>query len=89
MTKTELRTHPEYKLCMDKIKGYRPGFEFTLRYCDIPKAKANALMIVMRDACEQGLLESVTIGAGFMADGTFNPFMSETFRRTEVDHNAN
>lgn len=62
MTVNELRNHKEYKICMDKIKSYKKGFEFTLNYSQIPTAKANALKIIMQDAIEQGLLESIAIG---------------------------
>lgn len=74
MTIAELRNHKEYELCMNKIKAYKKGFELTLNYSQIPTAKANALKIVMRDAIEQGLLESIAIGLsleGIQTDETF------------------
>lgn len=49
MTVNELRNHKEYKICMDKIKSYKKGFEFTLNYSQIPTAKANALKIIATD----------------------------------------
>ena len=76
MTITELRNHPEYTVCFDRIKSYRPGFTFTLNYEQIPRAKGNALKIIMQDAIEQGLLESVAIGLAL--DGTMT---DETFRK--------
>ena len=42
MTVQELRTHPEYTLCMGKIKGWRVGGDYTVNYAQIPTAKANA-----------------------------------------------
>lgn len=74
MTVTELRNHPEYKLCFDKIKAYSKGFEFKLNYAQIPPAKANGLKFIMRDAIEQGLIECISTGwslEGKIVDETF------------------
>lgn len=76
MTTQELRNHEEYALCFKKIKAYRKGFQFTLKYSEIPTPQANALKIVMQDAIEQGYIESVVIGLAI--DGTQT---DETFRR--------
>lgn len=76
MTVQELRSHEEYKLAFQKINSYKPGFEFTLNFARIPKPQGNALKIIMRDAIEQGLLESVQIGLAL--DGTIT---DETFRK--------
>lgn len=76
MTIQELREHPEYALCFEKIKRYRKGFEFTINYARIPTPQANALKIVMRDAVVQGYVESIAIGLAL--DGT--P-VDETYRR--------
>ena len=76
MTITEMRNHPEYTVCFDKIKSYPIGFTFTLNYEQIPRAKGNALKIIMQDAIEAGLLESVAIGLAI--DGTMT---DETFRK--------
>lgn len=57
MTVQELRNHKEYEICFEKIRSYPKGFTFTLNYSQIPRAKANALKIVMSDAVKQGLLE--------------------------------
>ena len=76
MTAQELRNHPEYKVCMDKIKAYRKGFEFTLEWSQIPRAKANALKIVMQDAYEQGLVDIIAFGLAL--DGTET---SRTFKK--------
>lgn len=79
MTKAELRAHPEYTFCMDRIKGYRPGFRFTMRYAYIPEAKANALKVVCNDAIDAGYLESVSIGLDINGN-----FTEETYERTSV-----
>ena len=74
MTTQELRNHPEYELCFKKIRAYKPGFEFTLNYAAIPTPRANALKIVMHDAIEQGLIESIATGwslEGKITDETF------------------
>lgn len=64
MTIDELRNNPEYKACMDKITGYHVGFKFTTHWDRIPVAKANSLKIILRDACEMGLIEQIATGVG-------------------------
>lgn len=59
MTLEELRNHKEYAICMSKIKSYRKGFEFTLRWTQIPTGNANALKIVMADAVREGYVEPI------------------------------
>lgn len=59
MTTAELRAHSEYAICMGKIRGYRPGFILFMNYTQIPTAKANALKIILKDACDEGWLESI------------------------------
>lgn len=59
-----------------EIKAYKKDFEFTLNYSQIPKAKANALQLIMSDAIEQGLLEIVSIGLALNGTTT-----SETFKK--------
>ena len=76
MTITEVRNHKEYEVCMNKIKAYRKGFEFTLDWTRIPRPQGNALKIVMEDAKEQGLVESIAVS--FSLDGTFT---DETYRK--------
>ena len=76
MTVQELRNHEEYAICMRKIKGYKKGFEFTIKYSQIPTGKANALKIVLHDAVDQGLLEN--IADGWSLDGHI---VEETYRR--------
>ena len=83
MTHEEVRNHPGYIEAMEKIKGYRPGFRFTINFSRIPTAKANGLRIVLRDACKLGILESVSIGLGWDDKGDFGP-LDETYRRTEA-----
>ena len=76
MTKEELRNHEEYRVCMNKIKAYKPGFEFTINFSSIPKAKANALKIILKDAIDAGLLESIALGVSITGE-----FVDETYRR--------
>lgn len=57
MTVQEVRNHKEYAVCFEKIKSYPKGFTFTLEWARIPKPQANALKIVLEDACKQGLIE--------------------------------
>lgn len=78
MTREELRAHPEYAVCMEKIRGYKPGFVFTLNWNQIPFAKANALKEICADAIREGYLESVSFNVDFYGHCT-----AETFRRTD------
>ena len=74
MTVEQLRESEEYFKALDKIRRYSKGFRFTLFYSDIPRAKANALEILMHDCIEMGLVESISIGIalpGIKADETF------------------
>ena len=76
MTVEEVRNHKEYFLVMEKIRSYPKGFEFTLNYARIPTPKCNALKIIMEDAIQNGLLESVALGVSIEGK-----FVDETFRR--------
>lgn len=62
MTITEVRQSKEYTKCMNKIKEYKKGFQFTLYAERIPKPQWNALMIVLDDCVESGLLENISFG---------------------------
>ena len=74
MTVEQLRKSEEYFKAIDKIRKYPKGFRFTLYYSSIPRARANALEILMHDCIKMGLVESVSIGIalpGIKADETF------------------
>lgn len=60
MTITEVRQSKEYTKCINKIKEYKKGFQFTLYAERIPKPQWNALMIVLDDCVESGLLENIS-----------------------------
>lgn len=57
----EFRKHPEYKLCMDKIKKYRKGFKFTIPYYKMTAGQRNGMSVVLYDAQKQGLISSVAV----------------------------
>ena len=76
MTKQELRETKDYKEAIEKIKGYRKGFEFTLNYGSIPKAKENTLRIITKDCIDAGIIESISIGLDIEGN-----FVEETYRR--------
>lgn len=76
MTKQELRETKDYKEAVEKITAYRKGFEFTLNYTSIPKAKGNALRIITKDCIDAGILESIAIGVDLQGN-----FCDETYRR--------
>ena len=76
MTKEEFKNSKEYTEMMDKIKGYTKGFTFTLKYAEIPKAKAKALEIVTNDCIKSGILESIEIGLDIQGN-----FVEEKYKR--------
>lgn len=65
MTITELRTAPGYIEAYNKIKNYSHGFRFTVEYWRMPKAKANAMKILLADAIKDNLIQSVSIDLGW------------------------
>ena len=87
MTRMELRQHPGYIEAMEKIANYRPGFEFTIHWNPIPRAKANGLRLVLQDAREQGLIESISDDWGWDYNGEFN-MSASTYRRTAKEAQA-
>ena len=64
-----------------KIESYPKGFEFTLPYNKMTEKVREDTHKIMRLATDKGLVESIAIGAGWDADGTFNGFQNETFKR--------
>lgn len=83
MTNEELRNNPGYIEAMEKIKNYRPGFEFTILWNPIPRAKANGLRFILQDAMDAGLIKSISDGWGWDHNGEFT-MLESTYRRTEV-----
>ena len=76
MTITELRESADYRLCMNKIRNYRTGFEFTIPFYKMSIGQANAMRCILRDARNEGLIESVSCTFGLELDTT-----EETWRR--------
>ena len=64
-----------------RIESYPKGFEFTLSYNQMTEKVRKDTHKIMRLATEKGLVKSISIGAGWDVDGTFNPFQNETFKR--------
>lgn len=83
MTSTEMRNHPGYIEAMEKIADYRPGFQFTIRWNPIPRAKANGLRFILQDARDKGLIESISDDWGWNKHGEFT-MTASTYRRTGV-----
>lgn len=75
MSINELRNHAEYAICMKKIKSYPKGFKFTIPYNRMTTGQANAMRIVMRDAVNMGLIESVAIGLSLSLEQTDETFI--------------
>ncbi len=48
---------------IDRIRGYKKGFEFTINFSQIPtKAQENGMKWVLKKAEDEGLIEIKTIG---------------------------
>ena len=62
MTIAEVRQSKEYEKCVNKIQNYKKGFQFTLYAERIPKPQWNALMVVLNDCVDSGLLENISFG---------------------------
>lgn len=76
MTVQELRKTKDYIEAINKVKNYPKGFMFNLNYSGIPKAKANALRIIMQDCINNGIVESVSIGISLTGEQ-----IEETYKR--------
>jgi len=76
MNRSELKNHPDYIDAKNKIINYTQNFEFTINYSEIPVAKANALKILLRDCCDEKILESISLGVALTGD-----IVEETFKR--------
>lgn len=76
MTTQELRECKDYKIAVEKIINYNKGFTFTIHYSAIPKAKANALSIILQDCCTANLIQSTSIGLNIHGEK-----VEETFKR--------
>lgn len=76
-------TRRELDKCVDKIRNYPKGFEFTINYSVMPRAKYNAMKIVLDEAKQLGLIDSVAFGLSFESMlGETNCYENEeTFRR--------
>jgi hypothetical protein len=85
MNITALRAHPEYTVCMNKIKSYHPGFTFRMDWTEIHPAKGNALKVVLRDAIEAGYLEKEKIEYAFGLGLTDMVVSAETYKRTNKE----
>lgn len=76
MNYQDLKNSKDYMECVEKIKGYRRGFTFTINYSNIPARKANALKFILKNCCEMNLIESTSMGIALNGD-----LAEETFRR--------
>lgn len=76
MTKSELRQSKEYADCINKIKGYPQGFIFTLNYTQMRTGQRNAMRIILHDAINEKLIESISFGVALSGEIT-----DETFKR--------
>lgn len=61
MTKQEFRNSKEYDYCVNKIRNYHKGFEFTIPFYKMNKGQKNAMHVVLDDCKKEGLIESIGI----------------------------
>lgn len=64
-----------------RIESYPTGFEFTIPYNRMTEKQNRDMNKILKIAQDKNLIESVSIGAGWDENGTFNAFQNETFRR--------
>lgn len=76
-------TRRELDKCVEKIRRYPKGFEFTINYSVLPREKYNAMRFVLDVAEMFGLIKSVSIGLSLESmTGKTNCYANEeTFRR--------
>ena len=55
----------EIEKCVDKIRNYPKGFEFTLYYNRMSMGQYNAMQIITKKAIDEGLIECKSIGLSF------------------------
>lgn len=67
---------------LKRIENYPIGFQFTLPYNQMTEKQRRDTYKLMETAQKKGLVKSISIGAGWDLDGSFNPFQNETFERT-------
>ena len=75
MTREEFRESYEYKKCMDKIKSYPTGFEFTIHYQEMRKGQANAMRVLLDDCEKAGLISSIAIDLNLELEQTAETFI--------------
>lgn len=64
-----------------RIKSYPTGFEFTIPYNQMTEKQKRDMNKILKIAQDKNLIKSVSIGAGWDKDYSFNCFQNETFRR--------
>ena len=66
---------------LERVKKYPKGFQFSFPYGEMPeKVRQNATRFA-QTAINKGLIKSVSIGAGWNSDGSFDGFQKEIFER--------
>lgn len=66
---------------IQRIENYPVGFEFTIPYNQMTEKQNRDINKILRIAQDKNLIKSISIGAGWDKDGSFNCFQNETFRR--------
>lgn len=61
MTVSEFLKSAEFDLCISKITKYKKGFTFSIPYYKMTEGQKNGMHVVMREAVQRGLVESVSV----------------------------
>ena len=75
MTRVELRNELGYIDAHKKIEKYPKGFEFTVYYSEIPAPKRRAMLYLLDDCENEGLIESISIGIALTGERTEETFV--------------
>ena len=62
MSIAEFKESNEYKQAINTIVKYKKGYTFTIPFYKMTKAQENAMRIILKDCCKNGLIESISIG---------------------------
>lgn len=70
MTKEQLRKDPEYIKAKNKIINYSKGFKFTVPLYQMTIGQRNAMEIILKDCCNEGIIESISFNLDLQGNVT-------------------
>lgn len=66
---------------LKRIENYPKGFQFTLPYNEMTEKQKDNCRILINMAKKKKIIKSISVGAGWNNDGSFDCFQNETFER--------